>query len=419
MEISKREGTIVKNKIIAILFAVILLFTVIWQRSYLQFGKILQGIFSSQVLNSNEDGNKAQECDMEMNMTMNKIGKSTLETLPYKTELIKINGLFLKCAGVRSYYNNSLGMNITADGYNIGRYEETSTDYEFEEVFSLKKYLDEKGIKLLYVNEPTKYISDDYYKNQFGGESYINRNADRFLARIKEAGIDYLDLRDEIEKESLNSMEMFYRTDHHWTVPTSEWAALKIANRLNEDFGYNIDLSLFDIERFNVVKYENCWLGEQGRKVSDSYIGLDDYVMMEPLYETSFSIVTDDGEISNEGTFDIFVDKTVFDKQIDFYDSPSWHYIYKEYRNNTIRNNNVSYGKVLILGDSYERSMVPFLALGIKDIKVVIPREITDDSVRNIIESGDYDTVIIAYAQFMIGAHDDESNANYRMFMLD
>lgn len=47
-----------------------------------------------------------------------------------------------------------------------------------------------------------------------------------------------------------------------------------------------------------------------------------------------------------------------------------------------------------------------------------MPRSI-ECSVRDLIESGDYDTVIIAYAQFMIGAHDDETNANYRMFTFD
>jgi hypothetical protein len=32
------------------------------------------------------------------------------------------------------------------------------------------------------------------------------------------------------------------------------------------------------------------------------------------------------------------------------------------------------------------------------------------------IDSGNYDTVIIAYAQFMLGSHDDEGNSNYRQF---
>ena len=39
-------------------------------------------------------------------------------------------------------------------------------------------------------------------------------------------------------------------------------------------------------------------------------------------------------------------------------------------------------------------------------------------SIRDYIEAGNYDTVIVAYAQFIIGAYDDNTNANYRMFTL-
>lgn len=39
--------------------------------------------------------------------------------------------------------------------------------------------------------------------------------------------------------------------------------------------------------------------------------------------------------------------------------------------------------------------------------------------IRHYSEGEDYDTVIIAYAQFMIGAHDNEGSANYRMFRLE
>ena len=116
-------------------------------------------------------------------------------------------------------YNRSYGMNITTTGYNVGRYEKTSTDYEVQQMTDFKNYLDSKGIRLLYVNEPAKYIDDAYYTEQFGGESYLNRNADLFLQRISEAGIESLDLRDCIAEEGLDPMSLFYRTDHHWTVP--------------------------------------------------------------------------------------------------------------------------------------------------------------------------------------------------------
>lgn len=47
-------------------------------------------------------------------------------------------------------------------------------------------------------------------------------------------------------------------------------------------------------------------------------------------------------------------------------------------------------------------SMPPFLSLGIENVQVVILTEI-EGSVRKYIKTGNYDTVIIAYAQSMIG----------------
>lgn len=407
-----------KNRIISILFAIIILVIAIRHSFYHQFIKIAQCAISSQVAIPDGDETRASKCDSIMNTTMDEINSIVLDSLSYKTNLVRIKGTFLKILGVRSFYNNAYGMNITTAGYNVGRYDETSTDYEVMEMISFKEYLDEKGIQLLYVSEPTKYISDDYYRTQFGGESYINRNTDKFLEQIGKAGINYLDLREEIINEGLDSMKMFYKTDHHWTVPTSVWAALKIANKLNNDYDYNIDLSLYDQDRLNIKENKNCWLGEQGKLVSDSYIGLDDYVMIEPLYDTEFSILQDDGEIRKKGNFEIFIDEWIYDDSLDYYDSLSWHYSYNPYRDYTIHNNNVNYGNVLVIGDSYENPMVPFLALGLNNLKLIVLRD-NKKSVRDIVESGDYDTVIVAYAQFMIGAHDDESNANYRMFTLD
>lgn len=71
--------------------------------------------------------------------------------------------------------------------------------------------------------------------------------------------------------------------------------------------------------------------------------------------------------------------------------------------------------KVLGLGDSYEQVTVPYLALGVSEVRTLVLREY-DGSLREYIDSHDIDAVIVAYASFMIGAHDYESSANYAMF---
>ncbi len=344
-----------------------------------------------------------------------------IENLFYKDSLVELSGSILKTLHVRGYYKSSAGISVTSNGYVIGGANETTTDYEVEEMTAFKEYLDDKGIQLLYVNEPTKYIDDTVFFEEFGQESYSNSNADLFLSRLSEQGISCMDLRDDIEAQNLNSFDLFYHSDHHWTVPTSKWAAELIAEKLNEDFGYTIDLQDYDDDAFYSVTYENAWLGEQGKKLAKSYIGLDDYTMMEPLYDTSYTVYDDQGTVveENQSFTDTFIDQTRYDLEADPYTALSWHYSYNSWANHRVHNNNVDEGKILVIGDSYESSMLPFLSLGISDVTCVVMRNLGETSIRTIIESGDYDTVIVAYAQFMIGAHDNPDSANYGMFTFD
>lgn len=420
----------IRNRIISVILAATVLYSALLTHSYLNFTTIASK-FSDMCEDNIEVGEEHMPETMKSNMQeltlaqkvsaiMTEEENTLLNKLPYKNTMIELSGIALKTANTRSYYNVSNGINITTDGYNVGCYGRTSTDYEVQQMVEFKKYLDSKGIRLLYVSEPTKYIDDAYYEEQFGGESFINRNTDLFLQRISDAGIDYLDLRDNIKEEGIDPSSLFYRTDHHWTVPASLWASKTIAQKLNTDYNYQIELSKYDESNMDTVKYQNCWLGEQGKKVAKSYIGLDDYTMMKPSYETEYEIKDSQGNITAAGDFGIFVNTDVYDLETDPYTMGSWHYSYNNFKYSFICNQRVKEGKALVLGDSYTNSMIPFLSLGIHEVEVIIPRELADDeSVRNYVEAGEFDTVIVAYAQFMIGAHDNPQNANYKMFTLD
>lgn len=75
-------------------------------------------------------------------------------------------------------------------------------------------------------------------------------------------------------------------------------------------------------------------------------------------------------------------------------------------------------GKILLLCDSFSYVVVPFLAQDVHQIDTLVLRS-GNYNLNKIIQENNYDTVIILYAQFMIGAHDDINSANYRMFSFD
>ena len=290
------------------------------------------------------------------------------------------------------------------------------TLYEYKQITSFYEFLQQNGVNLLYVNQPVKYIDDSITLKEFGLKSFSNENADVFLERIGNVGIPYLDLRKNIKNEKINTYDLFYRTDHHWTTQAGFWATRHIAESMNDQLGYNIDLGLYDISRYDVKEWKNCWLGEQGKKISQKYIGLDDYTEIKPTFATSYTFPTSDGKNVN-GTFDSFINEGVYNLENDVYVNPSWHYSYSA---KDCVNNNVEQGKVLLLGDSYAMVTEPFLSLGVNQIDFLILRNTDDDfSLREYILENQYDTVLICYAQFMIGAHDNSQSANYKMFTFD
>ena len=335
------------------------------------------------------------------------IEKNYVSSFTFKYYFIDFNNYLVKLFNMNSYYNSD-NIYITNDKYIVSQYSYTTTDYEYKQTVLFRDFLEKNGINLLYVNEPTKYIDDSFFSKEFGVETYINRNANLFLRRIRNEGINVVDLRDSIDLESINTFDLFYRTDHHWTVPAGLWASEKIAKGLNEKCGYDIDLSVLDLSNFKKKMWTSCWLGEQGRKTGKPLVGFDDYTEIKPLFNTDYIFKEENGSLCS-GTFEDFVDESVYDNN-----NKSWHYSYKV--KNAI-NNNVENGKILFLGDSFDHVTEPFLSLCVHEIDFLILRNYDDSfKLKDFIIKNNYDTVIIAYAQFMIGAHDNSSSANYRMF---
>lgn len=424
-----------EKKTVSILFLAIISAGFIWSSAYTYIDEIMICVFGSVQTEWNvwkaEHNIESQEEAIDNPAPKDKdtaennipeysaVASGYLSELPFKQKMVDINGILAKSLNMREIYKNNGGI-VLSNGYVAGVYKYTSTDYEIQQITELKAYLDRKGISLLYVNEPTKYIDDSIIAEDLGINTYINDNADRFLSRLEENGIQYLDLRDNIIEQNLDPFSLFYKTDHHWTTQMGKMAAEAIAEELNHSYGYHIDLSLYASDKFTYKKYPNAWLGEQGKKLGKSFVGLDDFTFILPDYDTSFNVSYGSNVIT--GAFgEILVNQECYlpENNKDIYTAPSWHYSYMGISGIdgiTVDNlTNPAGKKVLILGDSYAQITVPFLALGVSEVQCLKLRNYKR-SLREYIDSHDIDTVVIAYASFMIGAHDNKTSANYEMF---
>ena len=367
------------------------------------FIAILASGFISQLLNIKQ---------ADINFFLFPDDEQLANNLSYKETLIKISGLFLKTFQIADYYSDK-NVYILDNDYIISASAKTSTDYEFNQLVSFKQFLDENDINLVYVNQPTKYIDDSIFIDNFGIPSFCNQNADLLLSRLSNAGFTVLDLRDNIREEKLSTKDLFYRTDHHWTVPAGFWAAKHMANTLNQTCNYSIDLNLYNPNNYTFIEHPNYWIGEQGQLVSKAYIGKDDYTVVKPNFPTRYLLKEYSSYV--EGTFDDFIYQDQIDNHIET--DSALHYAY---RLRSSINLDINDGKILFICDSYGHVTEPFLSLGVHQIDRYQPRDdYFPEGLRNHILANNYDTVIIAYAEFMIGAHDDPNSSNYRMFDFD
>ena len=326
--------------------------------------------------------------------------------------LLQFNSTVAEKLDLRGMYAN-LSLYITEDQYIIKVYPLTSTDYEVQQTLAFKEFLDQQNIAFVYFNFPTKYLDDLYAAEMFGALTYTNANADTLVRRLRDAGVNVRDLREDISRERLDIRQFFYKTDHHWTTASGLWAAGLVARELNRSCGYEIDLSLFNPERYEKRTWKNCWVGEQGRKIGTDFAGRDDYTEIKPAFETSYTFEDEAGNVT-VGSFDDFIDESVYDLEADPYKCSSWHYSYK--RLNSI-NHLQDRGKILMICDSFGHVVEPFLSLGIHQIDTLVMRgEDADFDLHQYILDNQYDTVLVCYVQTSIGAHDDPENSNYRMF---
>lgn len=327
------------------------------------------------------------------------------------------NGRIAKLLNMRGYYGNQ-GVLVYNGNYIVSASGKTSTDYEIAQLQSLDEHVKKLGKKLLYINAPNKYLDDSIISEGFGIGSYSNGNQDAFVQRLRtETDIPCIDLRENIAAEGKDIYSMFYRTDHHWTVPSGKWAARAVAAGLNEYSGYNIDLSMFDDQNYDITYFDNAWVGEQGRKISEGYIGRDSFVCMEPKSESHYIVKNRSNDTEWSGGFEVMLNKSVYENGDT---SSSWHYSYMPYGLNysEIINHDVDSGKILYLCDSYSYVVIPFLSRGVHDITTIIRRS-CDVDIMKLIEEEDFDTVVILYAPFMIGAHDHPNSVNAPMFNFD
>ena len=145
------------------------------------------------------------------------------------------------------------------------------------------------GVPFVVVIAPSK-VDSDMAMFRRGGDSGDNRNkwAHARCEEFKEEGIETVDLTSCFTATADDVRRNFFKTDHHWNVPTAFKAAHITANVLSKVLSEPL---LMDHPNLNSQNWEwrvlkDSFVGSHGRRTGEWFSGCDDFVYPVPLFET-------------------------------------------------------------------------------------------------------------------------------------
>ena len=173
-----------------------------------------------------------------------------------------------------------------------------------------------------------------------------------------------------MHEQNINYTEAFFRTDHHWTSETAFWASGEIADYVSKNTSIVLDTGKFDVDKYIKRTFKKASLGSLGKIVTASYIEPEDFSVFLPKYETDFHFYSFYENMNIDGPFEkALLDMSVFESD-DLYNVSAYGtFLYNAPElvkiDNKLIDNDTS---ILILGDSYKSSVVPYFAASVKTV---------------------------------------------------
>jgi len=321
-------------------------------------------------------------------------------TLPGVDRLERYNILFQMSLGKQIVSVGGQTMVKLKTGQLYDLLGDTDMTDDAAKMAKLKENLGAMGIPMLYVY-PHSYIYQDGMLPD-GVKDYNVEDANELVSGLKAAGIPVVDSRDVFRAAGLTIDQTIYRTDQHWATPELFATFQATCEQLN-GMGFKIDPSLYASENFTSETYPEMHMGQVGERLGAKYIAPDDFILLQPGYDTMLhkKIVNGSATSEADGSFhDLLNWKLVDDAKRDGtanlysvfgnHDAENWYV-----------NDKVPTGRILIAKDSYGTPFVDYLALTAHEVLAVDMRK-GRHSIEDYAREFKPDVVIVAHSQAML-----------------
>lgn len=267
------------------------------------------------------------------------------------------------------------------------------------------EWLEGMGIPLIYIQAPSKAaFSPEEVMPGIRNTTYEKTVS--FLEMIDEESIEHIDAREWMDETKETG---FYATDHHWKTETCLDIAVRLGEYLNENHGFDIDKGVLDTDNYEFDTLNDAFLGAEGRRTGRYYIGLDDFTVVSPRFDSDFHVEIDSKETGHEerdGSFEEAIMVPGKDTEhYSFDDSAYYKYWGGDYSMVEVTNNRNADGKrAVIFKDSYGIPVTAFLTNMFSNITIIDIRYYEGErSVKSIIENVDPDVVLYIYGPGYLG----------------
>ena len=291
-----------------------------------------------------------------------------------------------------------------SDGYLTYIDVKKNQNDRIESICNFADFVKSQGGEFLYIQSPNK--TNPFFDKELKGIDYANDNTDRLLQGLCMRNISVYDLRYDFYKDYGNAgwHQAFFMTDHHWKPDTAIWVSRKINEKVTKDYDVDVNLEHFAFEDYKIVKYKEYFLGSQGKKTTLANTLVDDFEIYYPKFLTNIHIDIPKYGISKRGDFSIFYDMQALGKGDYYIENPYAVYSYSNQPEMVIHNyenENLKDKKILLIKDSMLNVTIPFLSMGLKDLRVLDLREFTG-SVKSYVMKYKPDIVLVMYGPPLI-----------------
>lgn len=299
------------------------------------------------------------------------------EGMPFRGKFVTAYGLCRRLTGARSC--NGCVRLLGSGQLMMPSAKRREMALEASKAAAFSAFCRTNGVGYLFVQLPKK-LDVPMKMLPPGVKDFAYANADDLLRRLAVLGVETLDWRARFAASPRLVTENFYTSDSHWTNPASLRAAhdlaVEIARRCGDDVRGAERLADANWER-SVLK--GFFSGSLGKRTGMRFADSDDVTVLIPKFATGLELSVPDREVVKTGSFAeialpgyVKTDAARRTRNLPF----SAHYAGGGARFVRLVNPEAPIGrKILLIGDSFSRSLRTYLWTVVREIVAVDPRQ--------------------------------------------